>query len=61
MNTKLQSFFDRAVRPFFLFTGQAPPWSASMPSRRDGPCERRRLPYLADYTIIIQHWGIMVG
>lgn len=58
----LQQFFARTVRPFFLFTGAGtalvglyaadPSWA--MPNVA-------RLPYLQDYTIIIQHWGIMVG
>ena len=56
----LRHFFDRTVRPFFLFTGAGtalfglyavlPAWA--MPNVA-------RLPYLQDYTIIIQHWGIM--
>jgi hypothetical protein len=58
----MRRFFDRTVRPFFLFTGTGtalvglyavlPSWA--MPNVA-------RLPYLQDYTIIIQHWGIMVG
>ena len=66
MNTppdqSLRHFFRRKVRPFFLFTGAGtalvglyavlPSWA--MPNVA-------RLPYLPDYTIIIQHWGIMVG
>lgn len=55
-------FFARTVRPFFLLTGAgtalvalfavAPAWA--MPNVA-------RLPYLHDYTVIVQHWGIMVG
>ena len=58
----IRHVFDRTVRPFFLFTGAGtavvglfavlPSWA--MPNVI-------RLPYLQDYTIIIQHWGIMVG
>lgn len=57
-----ERFFTRTVKPFFLATGAgtslvglyavAPAWA--MPNVG-------RLPYLQDYTIIIQHWGIMVG
>lgn len=57
-----ERFFARTVKPFFLFTGAgtalvglyavAPAWT--MPNIG-------RLPYLRDYTVIIQHWGIMVG
>jgi hypothetical protein len=58
----IKHFFSRTVRPFFLFTGAGtalvglyailPSWA--MPNVA-------KLPYLQDYTIIIQHWGIMVG
>lgn len=58
----LNRFFTRTVRPFFLFTGAGtalvglyavyPSWA--MPNVA-------KLPYLQDYTILIQHWGIMVG
>jgi hypothetical protein len=58
----IRQFFYRTVRPFFLFTGAGtalvglyavlPSWA--MPNVA-------KLPYLQDYTIIIQHWGIMVG
>jgi hypothetical protein len=59
--SQIEWFFVRTVRPFFLFTGAgtalvglyafAPSWT--MPNVG-------KLPYLQDYTIIIQHWGIMV-
>ncbi|RPI84783.1 MAG: hypothetical protein EHM42_07240 [Planctomycetaceae bacterium] len=58
----LERFFAQTFRPFFLLTGLGtslvgiyaflPSWA--MPNAA-------KLPYLADYTIIIQHWGIMVG
>ncbi len=58
----LKRFFSRTVQPFFLLTGAGtalvalyaivPSWA--MPNVA-------QLPYLQDYTIIIQHWGIMVG
>jgi hypothetical protein len=58
----LEGFFTRTVTPFFLGTGAGtalvglyavlPAWA--MPTVA-------KLPYLQDYTIIIQHWGIMVG
>jgi hypothetical protein len=60
--SSIYRFFARTVRPFFLFTGAGtalvalyaflPAWT--MPNIG-------KLPYLQDYTIIIQHWGIMVG
>ncbi len=62
MRSRLRRFFAGTVRPFFLVTGAgtalvalyaiSPSWA--MPNVA-------RLPYLQDYTIIIQHWGIMVG
>ncbi|MCE9533304.1 MAG: hypothetical protein K8T89_19580 [Planctomycetes bacterium] len=61
-NQSLHRFFSRTFRPFFLLTGAGtamvglyaflPAWA--MPNVA-------KLPYLQDYTIIIQHWGIMVG
>lgn len=58
----LQRFFNCTVRPFFLFTGAgtalvgfyavSPSWATPNVAK---------LPYLQDYTIIIQHWGIIVG
>ena len=57
-----QRFFSRTARTFFLFAGAGtalvglfavlPSWAMPNVSK---------LPYLQDYTIIIQHWGIMVG
>lgn len=62
MREQFKRFFSRTVRPFFLLTGAGtalvalyaffPSWA--MPNVA-------KLPYLQDYTIIIQHWGIMVG
>jgi hypothetical protein len=59
---QLKSFFSRTFRPFFLFTGAGtalvalyaflPSWALPNVAK---------LPYVQDYTIIIQHWGIMVG
>ena len=58
----LEQFFSRTFRPFYLLTGAGtaliglfalfPAWA--MPNIA-------RLPHLVEYTIIIQHWGIMVG
>lgn len=60
--TPIERFFTRTVRPFFLLTGAGtamvglyavlPAWA--MPNVA-------QLAYMRDYTIIIQHWGIMVG
>ncbi len=58
----LERFFSRAFRPFYLLTGAGtaligifaffPSWATSTIAK---------LPFLVEYTIIIQHWGIMVG
>jgi hypothetical protein len=58
----LERFFARTVKPFFLLTGGgtalvglyafAPAWTVP---------NIGQLPYLQEYTIIIQHWGMMVG
>lgn len=58
----LEHFFSRTFRPFYLLTGAGtaligafaffPSWATPTVAR---------LPFLLDYTIIIQHWGIMVG
>jgi hypothetical protein len=60
--TQFEGFFSRTFRPFYLLTGAGtaligifaffPSWA--MPTIV-------KLPYLVEYTIIIQHWGIMVG
>jgi len=60
--TKFEGFFSRTFRPFYLLTGAGtaligsfaffPSWA--MPTVA-------QLPFLVEYTIIIQHWGIMVG
>jgi hypothetical protein len=58
----LEQFFSRSFRPFYLATGAGtaliglfafvPGWATQHVAK---------LPFLIDYTIIIQHWGIMVG
>lgn len=58
----LEPFFARAFRPFYLVTGAGtaliaifaflPSWAVPAIVK---------LPWLVEYTIIIQHWGIMVG
>jgi hypothetical protein len=60
--SNLESFFSRSFKPFYLVTGAgtaliglfafSPSWATENVAK---------LPFLVDYTIIIQHWGIMVG
>ena len=57
-----ENFFSRTFRPFYFVTGAGtaligafalfPSWATPTIAR---------LPFLIEYTIIIQHWGIMVG
>jgi hypothetical protein len=58
----IERFFRMTFRPFFLFTGAGTAMVglfAALPSW--AVPNVAKLPYLQDYTIIIQHWGIMVG
>ncbi len=58
----MKRFFELTFRPFFLFTGLGtalinvyafwPEWAMG---------KIAKLAFLQDYTIIVQHWGIMVG
>lgn len=58
----LQAFFVRSFRPFYLVTGAGtaliaifaflPAWAVPTIVK---------LPWMVEYTIIVQHWGIMVG
>jgi hypothetical protein len=58
----MKRFFELTFRPFFVITGIAtalaslyafwPRWAAETAGK---------IPFVQDYTIIMQHWGIMVG
>lgn len=58
----MKRFFDRTFRPFFVLTGFGtaliglyafwPEWAVA---------KLAKLVFLQEYTIIVQHWGIMVG
>ena len=60
--SNIESFFARSFRPFYLFTGAGtaligifalfPSWATPTIAK---------IPFVLEYTIIIQHWGIMVG
>jgi hypothetical protein len=59
---QMKHFFDLTFRPFFIITGIGtasasvyafwPRWAAETIGK---------IPFAQDYTIITQHWGIMVG
>ncbi|MCU0621631.1 MAG: hypothetical protein MUC69_09020 [Gemmatimonadales bacterium] len=58
----MRRFFDATVRPFFLVTGAGTALIALYALAPAFAMERlAKLPYLQEYTIIVQHWGIMVG
>jgi hypothetical protein len=58
----MKRFFDLTFKPFFVITGIGtafaslyafwPRWAAEIAGK---------IPFIPDYTIITQHWGIMVG
>ena len=58
----MKRFFDRTFRPFFVLTGAGtalvslyafwPQWASETIGK---------LAFVQEYTIIVQHWGIMVG
>jgi hypothetical protein len=58
----MKRFFDLTFKPFFVLTGIGtafaslyafwPRWAAETVAK---------FPFVPDYTIITQHWGIMVG
>lgn len=58
----MKRFFDLSFRPFFVLTGAGtaaasfyafwPQWAVETLAR---------LAFIQEYTIILQHWGIMVG
>lgn len=57
-----QRFFDLTFRPFFVITGigtAAAGFNAFWPRWAIETLEK--LPFIQQYTIILQHWGVMVG
>jgi uncharacterized membrane protein len=58
----MKRFFDLTFKPFFVITGIGtasatlyafwPRWTAETVGK---------IPFVPDYTILTQHWGIMVG
>ena len=62
INGPMKRFFDLTFRPFFVLTGIGtalasldafwPRWTVEAV---------QKIPFVQDYTIILQHWGIMVG
>jgi hypothetical protein len=58
----MKRFFDLTFRPFFVITGIGTA-SASLYAfwPRWATTSAGKIPFVPDYTIITQHWGIMVG
>jgi hypothetical protein len=62
MEAHMKRFFELTFRPFFILTGLGtalasldafwPRWTVET---------IQKIPFVQDYTIILQHWGIMVG
>ena len=58
----MKRFFELTFRPFFILTGIGtalagldafwPQWTAETV---------QKVPFVQDYTIVLQHWGIIVG
>jgi hypothetical protein len=62
MPAKMKRFFDLTFRWFFIITGigtASATLYAFWPRRAAETAGK--IPFVPDYTIITQHWGIMVG
>jgi hypothetical protein len=58
----MKRFFDVTFRPFFVFTGMVTALGALNAFWPEWTAEKVDLiPFVQDYTIILQHWGFMLG
>ncbi len=58
----MKRFFDLTFRPFFVLTGIGTSLGAVNAFWPRWAAEKVDLiPFVQDYTIILQHWGIMLG
>ncbi len=58
----MKHLFDLTFKPFFVVTGIATAFCAVIAFLPEWGAEKLLLiPYRLDYTIILQHWGIMLG
>ena len=58
----MKRFFDFTFRPFFILTGIGTALAYLNAFWPQWAVERvEKLAFVQEYTIIIQHWGIMVG
>jgi|SRR5271156_1234505 len=58
----MKRFFDLTFRPFFVITGIGTAFASLYAFWPRWTLETvGKIPFVPDYTIITQHWGIMVG
>jgi hypothetical protein len=58
----MKRFFDLTFRPFFVLTGIGTALAALHAFWPQWTIETvQKIAFIQDYTIIVQHWGIMVG
>jgi hypothetical protein len=58
----MRRFFDASFRPFFVLTGTVTALGALNAFWPRWAAEKVNLiPFVQDYTIILQHWGFMLG
>jgi|SRR5208282_1739748 len=58
----MKRFFDLTFRPFFILTGLGTTLAALNAFWPRWTVEKiERIPFVPDYTIIVQHWGMTVG
>jgi hypothetical protein len=58
----MKHFFDLTFRPFFVVTGVATTLASLNAFWPRWAVERvEKIKFIQDYTMIVQHWGIMVG
>lgn len=58
----MKRFFDLTFRPFFVLTGIGTALAAFDAFWPRWAIEKvQKLAFVQDYTIMVQHWGIMVG
>jgi hypothetical protein len=58
----LKRFFDFTFRPFFVLTGLVTAFGALNAIWPRWTVETvEKIPFVQNYTVILQHWGIMLG
>lgn len=58
----MKSFIERTFRPFFVLTGAGTALAAGDALWPQWALKNiQKISFIPDYTIIVQHWGAMVG